>query len=56
MNVMAWWALFRRLKVLTHLKAEALVIAPDAFFNARSEKIAELALRHEQRVLKLHHP
>ena len=33
-------------KVTDDLKAEALVLAPDVFFNTRTEQLAKLALRH----------
>src|SRR5262249_61126834 len=34
------------LATLAQLRAGALVIGPDAFFNARSDQLAALALRH----------
>jgi putative ABC transport system substrate-binding protein len=33
-------------KVADDLKAEALVVAPDVFYNTRTEQLAKLALRH----------
>ena len=33
-------------KMTDDLKAEALVLAPDVFFNTRTEQLAKLALRH----------
>jgi len=43
-------------KVTDELKADALVMAPDIFYNARPEKIAKLALRHRVPAVQQYRP
>jgi ABC-type uncharacterized transport system substrate-binding protein len=43
-------------KVTDDLKADALVMAPDIFYNARTEQIARLALRHRLPAVQQYRP
>ena len=43
-------------KVKDDLRADALVIAPDTFYNMRTEQIAKLALRHRVPVIQQYRP
>ena len=41
---------------LAQLRADALVIMPDVFYNSRSEQLAKLSLRHAMPAIFDHHP
>lgn len=43
-------------KVTDDLKAEALVLAPDVFYNTRTEQLAKLALRHAIPAMQQYRP